>query len=84
MEKGWIYWYLAADKRVFALLKKFRFAINALGEALEYLGSPTIPAFINIRAGIWALEIEDPELAAFLMYNVRLPRFAWYEFQAVS
>ncbi len=85
LERGWIYWYLAADSRVLTMLKKFHFAINSLGDGQEYLGSHTVPAFINIREGFRLLQAENPDLADFLSSGeVTPPAYAWYQFQAAS
>lgn len=77
------FWYLAADIRLYRLLSRFSFAFSTIGDIKEYLGSPTIPACIDIRAGIEYLDKANPGLARFLRSKDSSldPDYIWYQFR---
>jgi N-acyl-L-homoserine lactone synthetase len=74
------HWYLAADMRIFKYLSHFGFVLTPLGEPKIYMGSLTIPAYVEIRAGMKYLKQINPKLYAFFA-NEPVEGFEWYEYQ---
>lgn len=79
-KNGTYHWYLAADNKVFRLLSRFGFAFTIIGEPSIYLGSLTIPAYIEIRAGMQYLKEVNPEIYKFFA-NEPVDGFDWYQFR---
>jgi hypothetical protein len=54
-------WFIAVDARVLQLLRLRGFEFRALGEAVDYLGSPTVPAFLAVDQAREMLRDRDPQ-----------------------
>jgi N-acyl-L-homoserine lactone synthetase len=54
--------FISADQRFFRLLKMLGFPFGMIGEPKVYLGSPTVPAIINLATLAERLRSSRPEL----------------------
>lgn len=56
-------WYLAADEGVYRILVELGFPLTRLGPPEDYMGSRTVPAYVDLRSGIHLLRKASPRIA---------------------
>jgi hypothetical protein len=72
-------WVATIDKKVFNLLnKRIGFDIKQIGPEVDYLGSISIPSYINIANSISSIERVNSTAAKFLDGESNIPGFEWY------
>lgn len=73
-------WVATIDKKVFNLLnKRIGFDIKQIGPEVDYLGSISVPSYINIENSIKNIEKSNPTTARFLNGEKNVPGFEWYQ-----
>ncbi|MBI2265291.1 MAG: GNAT family N-acetyltransferase [Armatimonadetes bacterium] len=72
--------YFAVDSRVWRMFVRLRFGLVQMGHIKMYMGSPCIPAFVNVTSWLEHLENTGHRLAPFLSSSLTqgIAGFEWY------